>query len=226
MELWTLKNENSDTYVPLFNLNLDTDNWTTLYTGETLQKQVDQRILLLFGSRTFPVVVGSPIGLWDNIWKAYQVLNDDNIQRAYEALQAHYNPVENYDRHATISTTKKGREVVQDSYGGTSVTTTAGMDTSTTSVSPENNSTFYGTEKTEVNQGLRTTSAMPVFNTHTTSYEGATPSTNREDTVTEEIHGNIGTTKNQEMVSLETSLRLGSDLLVTVFTRFILENCY
>lgn len=226
LEILTEKNKNSETYVSLFPV---TDplpgQWLEGYSTENMRKFADQRLMLLYGESRFPAVMGSVVGFWDNIWRCFVTLNSDQFSKAYTAMLADYNPTENYDKTSEITTAHYGKESYSETLGGAHIIQGATEDTSKVEESPENNNTFYSASKQTVNNGQRVTDYNPVTNTHETSFEGDTEHDTREDVVSERTHGNIGVTKNSELVQDEL-FRLRSDFLLSVFTRFILENTF
>lgn len=123
------------------------------------------------------------IGIWSkneqDIWIAMQ-----------ESTQLEYNPIENYDRYESIT-----REV--ESTGTTEESATNENENSGTSESVEsrtafNSNNFQGTGKVE-------TESSGSGNSETNS--SATTTNSGTETVTNHMHGNIGVTTAQQMIS-------------------------
>lgn len=123
------------------------------------------------------------IGVWSkneqDIWIAMQ-----------ESTQLEYNPIENYDRYESIT-----REV--ESTGTTEESATNENENSGTSESVEsrtafNSNNFQGTGKVE-------TESSGSGNSETNS--SATTTNSGTETVTNHMHGNIGVTTAQQMIS-------------------------
>lgn len=123
------------------------------------------------------------IGIWSanefDIWKAMQ-----------ESTELEYNPIENYDRYESIT-----REV--ESTGTTEETATNENENSGTSESVEsrtafNSNNFQGTGKVESESNGSGSSE---------TNSSATTTNSGTETVTNHMHGNIGVTTAQQMIS-------------------------
>ena len=153
------------------------------------------------------------IGAWSRKWY-------DNVERIFAALNAEYNPIYNYDRHEEWTGTDGYTMTGTDGYtiNGTdarttdeegSISRTYGSDTEH-KVSAYNESTYQedskdittGTDATNTNDHITTAGNNSETKSGT---KGETKSGN--DSRTGHIFGNIGTTKSQEMVLDEISLR-------------------
>lgn len=139
------------------------------------------RIQRMYGSREFLIKTDEEPTESDfntqfaTVWS--DVFGDTNNQRSwgvvYKGLYKRYDPVENYDRYTETETAYTGTE--KSAYSNHD----GSKDTVTTSVSPESNSTFFGTNKTESERG-------PVTEDTTKSF------TDRKDSFADHTHGNIG----------------------------------
>lgn len=126
------------------------------------------------------------------------------FDRVWSAINIQYNPIENYDRQETESSTANrehgGSDISQGSTidSGTLTNKIAGFDSATLVDHDESISSATGTDRTEL--------------THGETIEDTTSRTSR-------IHGNIGVTTSQQMLESELDLvpRLN-------FYRFIAEE--
>lgn len=112
----------------------------------------------------------------------------DNIHRIYLALNAEYNPIENYDR----------KENVTDKSNGTSNSTSNGSgssnETVTNNVSAYDTTAYQPESQNISSNNASNTSKSDLTSTNTNEHEAY-------------IHGNIGVTTNQQMINEELKLR-------------------
>lgn len=136
--------------------------------------------------------------------------NENNFKMMQEALTMDYNPIENYDRHAshTIDITRNNVHTSQDS----------GKDT-VESDTTNKQAPFDGTT-------LKTTDE--------TSSEGSTTygrenklslDDDEKEKLNEHVHGNIGVTTNQQMIQSELELR-EFDIYQNISNRFANQFVY
>lgn len=142
-----------------------------------------------------------------------------NFQHLVKVLQAEYSPIENYDRYEewtdTHTGTVKNDGTGKDTHGGKDTRTggytdtNSGQDETTNEVSAENASTYQPDTKSTDRAGKVLT------NTHndTDQYghtidrkDNNTRTDDLKDTHVAHLHGNIGTTKNTEMMLDEIGL--------------------
>ena len=152
------------------------------------------------------------------------------FERIFKALEAKYNPVENYDRTEEWTDTpnvsyvksgghteSKGTKTVNEvdlTNGGTS--DVAGYNTDAYSNSDRTNSTEQGNVKL-TNSGEDTTT----YNDETTKESGTRTHQGR-------MHGNIGVTTNQQMIQSEIELRQydAYENIVSLFEKQFLIQVY
>lgn len=151
-------------------------------------------------------------------------------QRALNALEVEYNPLENYDRvedwtdadTGTIQRSETGK--TSDSIIGGSKEVTKGDPVQTDSVSAYNTSTFAPERKTE------TTLDSTIDNQVEQSNTG-----NREDSGTENrnllnvkhgrAHGNIGVTTSQQMLTQELEISRFASIFEMIAEDFMQQFC-
>lgn len=138
--------------------------------------------------------------------------------KMYAALTSEYNPVENYDRHEEWADTP---DVSYYKSGGhTSTVEGTTTTTDTREVSAYNTQGYSPDGKSTIEDGGRNTDTF-TYQNESTHESGTRSHTGR-------IHGNIGVTTNQQMITAELELRrfdiyeyivklFESDLLVQVY---------
>lgn len=140
--------------------------------------------------------------------------------RISTALDAEYNPIENYDRH------EKNIRDYQDrgSDSGTSSSNTEGSSDTDTMTNRQNqvsafDSDNYHPESMEDMKGSsNTTTTDTATSTSTTNYGRG-----RKEDEEIHVHGNIGVTTNQEMIKQEINLRLENQLIAIICRDFEAE---
>lgn len=192
-----------------------------------------------------------------------------NYSKLYEVFSYSYNPIENYDKYSEITIqfsgtekdtiTNVGKEKNTIEYIGSDKNTVSYKgettskfstpengytDVSTNSRSPENDSVFYGTEKTESKIAHREEETTTGYTDRTDetehSFENRKDSSvkefenrietnqkefnNRQDLTTEHTHGNIGVSTPMDMAMKELEGRK-FDLAKWVIHKFIMEYC-
>lgn len=133
-----------------------------------------------------------------DVWEKFVNINSDEIVRMYNALKSKYNPVENYDR--TESTTNTSTNTVESGAKSDNLPTVTSYATT------ENSDTWNKTDKTE-SSGATITNG------------------NGSNTITSHVHGNIGTTKNTDMIADEITLRITNNITNIVCRMFIDLEC-
>ena len=151
-------------------------------------------------------------------------------QRVYSALTDQYSAIENYDRYEDISDRSHGNSAdnTTDTRKGTtavnssdSITFNEGNRATTESVTGFNANSCVNKSKTETTHATDTTtgtneSKTEAINTNTI---GRTAEEDRTNSRTSHIHGNIGVTTAQKMITEEIELRTKNDI-----THFIVED--
>ena len=149
-----------------------------------------------------------------------------DFERMFQALRADYSPIENYDRKENIKreTKNSGTDTETLTLGSKSTQTHSGNDNTETQVSGYNEEGYSNRDK-----------ETTTYNT-TTETEGSGADTTKKDyglnrTESEEtrIHGNIGVTTAQQMITEEMKLRAQYDIyrIITMeFEREFLVQIY
>ena len=151
-------------------------------------------------------------------------------QRVYSALTAQYTAIENYDRYEDISDTSHvdTTDNTTDTRQGTttvnssdSITFNEGNRATSEKVTGFNSNSFVDKGKTETTHATDTTSGTNTSTTEATNTNtiGRTGGEDRTNSRTSHIHGNIGVTTAQKMITEELELRANNDI-----TKFIVED--
>ena len=151
-------------------------------------------------------------------------------QRVYSALVAEYSAIENYDRYEDISDTSHGNSTdnTTDTRQGfttvnssDSITFNEGNRATTESVTGFNSESFANKSKTETTHATDTTTGTNESKTEAANRNtiGRTAEEDRTNSRTSHIHGNIGVTTAQKMITEEIELRANNDI-----TKFIVED--
>lgn len=179
----------------------------------------DRFISFLFGSRVFiqeeDGMDFDEVGdMWHELVVAYINTNAHNLKFLYDGINAEYNPLNNYDKNSTITTTMNGKEINTNTPSGIETETTTignGKVTNTSQISPNENDEFYNAAKNisenDEQMNLVERSFEDRNTTDTREFE------NRNDVVVEHTSGNIGTTTSIDMLEQEQSFRMRSFLL-------------
>ena len=172
-----------------FMLNMNDDLFKNLTLPEGLEKQTLTDSILLRGGE-FEVVYSNPtamqslIGIWSNREQA-------TFERWVNALSIEYAPLENYERHEHWTDEASGT----GSSGSTGSVNTTSNDTSELTKSAYDQSTYSPYEKT-INGGT----------VGTTSSDSTNTSMSNDSEHNGRIHGNIGVTTSQQMLTAELEL--------------------
>ena len=207
---------------------------------------------------------------------AYLRKNATNLQRMWDALEAEYNPIENYDRNESWTDADTGKDTLTDKYAQDQKTQVYGAEHESVSVGQQvntnaqgarqettqygathevdtggvagfNSSTYSPKENSikEANAHSDTVNAVAVTDTltqgaHTdTSDKNAhtdTLTTAAKDDVHEtsygkstthggRVHGNVGVTTNQQMITSEIEMRQKYNFYDILFGGIITELC-
>lgn len=173
-----------------------------LYTYHQVPEQLKRNITFWFARRLF------------------------DFERMYKALRAEYSPIENYDRtENTIRDYQNSGQDKEVSTLGTSTTLThTGNDSAETQVSAYNESEYANRDKETQNYNTTTETKGSGSDTITTDY--GLRRVESEDT---RVHGNIGVTTAQQMITEEMKLRAQYDIyrIITMeFEREFLVQIY
>lgn len=150
-------------------------------------------------------------------WGFFATQNNENMWRAYLALNEEYNPLHNYDKHSVIVTetdehtdTQKNPVIRTTNSGGTT--------TSTDKTSP------YDAGNNFVNKG-QTETVLPSVWTETGAYNTEMEYGDQKNTVTENTAGNIGVKSSQSMVAEELSIRV-NNLIDYILNQFVKQYLF
>ena len=207
---------------------------------------------------------------------AYLRKNAESFQRMYDALEAEYNPIENYDRNESWTDADTGKDTVTDKYAQDQKTQVYGAEHESVSVGQQVNTNAQGQRQETTQYGATqdtTTDGTVGFNsvlpstagneiketlTHSdtvtanavtdTLTQGAhtdtsdknahtdTLTTAAKDDVHEtsygkstthggRVHGNVGITTNQQMITSEIEMRQKYNFYDILFAGIIKELC-
>ena len=151
-------------------------------------------------------------------------------QRVYSALTAEYSAIENYDRYEDISDTSHGnssdnttdtRQGFTTVKSSDSITFNEGNRATTESVTGFNSNSFANKSKTETTHATDTTEGTNDSLTEAANRNtiGRTSEQDRTNSRTSHLHGNIGVTTAQKMITEEIELRAKNDII-----HFIVED--
>lgn len=150
-------------------------------------------------------------------WNFFQAQNNENMWRAYLALNEEYNPLHNYDKDSKITTetdahtdTQKNPKVKTTNSGATT--------TSTDKTSP------YDAGNTFVNKG-QTETQVPQTWTETDAFNVDTDYGKQKVVVTEKTAGNIGVTTSAQMLTGELEVRV-NNLVDYILNQFVKQYLF
>lgn len=146
---------------------------------------IDKNIILKYGNREIAVEIfgNDMLKSFREIFYGWLISQKDNLQRIYEAIKKEYEPLENYNKTSTITTSYSGNEKSINS--GTSTTSYDGKESSTNTESES--VVLSGSEKNEdLNPQMTTTTTN-----RNTDFESDTFYNNTE---SKEIRDSITTT--------------------------------
>jgi hypothetical protein len=143
-----------------------------------------------------------------------------------EALYATYNPIENYDRNEdwTDNATRTDN-LTQTTNGGTTgggTVTGSNSTTNTHSTKGYNSGGMVAGEKEQIDTTTSNTTSDSTTNNSTTTNTG-TQGNNA--TRHGRVHGNVGVTTNQQMITAELELRLNSQMENIIIQQFKQQFC-
>lgn len=153
---------------------------------------------------------------------------EESIKRIYKAIvETTYEPLENYNKIMTVETEKLGSESNTNTRNGSIVNNEElgnGITTTKSDNSPFDSSEYFPNTLDTIEEGSRS-------NTRTQNYNNLQDNNilsynNRKDITKENTHGNIGTTKNQDMAMDEINLRLKWNFITIILKMFFSQFCY
>lgn len=132
----------------------------------------------------------------------------DGVKRMIDALEAEYNPIENTDRYdewTETTDTEQSHNVSRETSNNRNEDYTENGDsTSETSVSAYDSSTYTPRDKVVSQNGKTNTGSV---NDNGNESEDMSGNGKETKTYSQHMHGNIGVTSNQQMITQELDLR-------------------
>ena len=160
----------------------------------------------------------------DRIVSPFLIEHADSIARYIEIYNVEYNPIDNYDKHSTITTEKQGTETNTDIFAQGKTTNVIGGKTTTETgknAPYEISSDFVNDTKTEVSESGNTDTMITDAKTDAHKLEF----TDRKDIVIEHTHGNIGVTTSAQMLSGNADFWNAYNIIKFIMEMFIKECC-
>ena len=199
-----------------------------LFTGINLPDEVDYVdfiYLLLTETEDLEVVYPDPTFMKDAI-RFWGRLMRPSWEAMAKALYAKYNPIENYNREESWtdsgSRTDNLTEVNSGSMTGSgSVSETTGG-TTINSKRGYNSAGWIAGEKDESTGSISNTTTDSTTNSNTRTNTGTVGTSN---TRTGNVHGNIGVTSSQQMITQEVELRVKHQLCNIIIQQFKMKFC-
>lgn len=144
----------------------------------------------------------------------------------YKALRAEYSPIENYDRKENTlrDYQNSGQDKEVSTLGSTTTSTHTGNDSAETQVSAYNETDYSNRDKETQTYNNSTETTGSGSDTMTTEY-----GLRRTESEEIRVHGNIGVTTAQQMITEEMKLRAQNDIyrIITMeFEREFLVQIY
>lgn len=133
------------------------------------------------------------------------IINNYKYDKLYNTMLVEYNPIENYDRKE-INTTTHGTVSTTMQYGDRNniSTTDAKTDVSTEKISTFDSDVLNPNSENSVNYGINKITNIDSSHSDTSTTNGYT------DKIESSIHGNIGVTTTQQMLTSERQIALFS----------------
>lgn len=99
-------------------------DWVDWYRSNA--RNIDRTIVRLYGSRVFEPIeehTSNNDTLYEfmNSTREWAMSNYHVINKEYEVMAAEYDPLSNYDKKSTITTTKNGKEIVDNTITGNKI---------------------------------------------------------------------------------------------------------
>lgn len=98
--------------------------WIDWYRSNAVN--IDRTIVRLYGSRVFESIVENKSDIdilyeFLNATREWAMSNYHVVNKEYEVMVAEYDPLSNYDKKSTITTTKNGQEIVDNTIKGNKI---------------------------------------------------------------------------------------------------------
>ena len=154
-----------------------------------------------------------------DLWSVYKGQMACQWQRAFTAITTTYKPLDNYEGHTTITTTKGATsETIATGARSNSATTGAQEGTTTAKGAPFNSEVYNNNSETVSEAGARTDMQTIGAGIDTRTTNAVT------DTTTEEKRGNMGVVSSQTMLSQELEIRR-NNFCKSILSEFLSEYC-
>lgn len=166
----------------------------------------DIKIGIMWGSRICAI---DDYNLMCQLVDGVQLDMQSNINRLYNAITINYNPIENYDKNSTITTTDSGSEKNVETPQGSIVNATdigAQESTFLNQTPTDDSQDFLNSDKATNNTSERKDTQVTTYDEYSITNQKTFE--NRQNEVVEHTHGNIGVTRAQEMINDEIKMRL------------------
>lgn len=196
---------------------------------------------LLYRSGEFPVAfmngeaVREQIGLLSSMWQ-------ESMQRTWDALQAEYNPIHNFDRMEEYTDDRAGTADTSGTSETTDTSTASQTLDHTESGTSSNNgtaenavmgdtATAYNPNTKDTTTGSGSTSGTSKDTTSGNAEGTSTGKTTGKSSTTDKLthsghlYGNIGVTTSQQMLEAELALRMESNWYNLWVDKFVSELC-
>lgn len=149
------------------------------------------------------------------LWTNYEAIHRNDFLKAYEAVTAEYNPIENYNgTETTVRMKQDGTQTERITHGKTTTNSiNEGGIINTTQVTSADDDTLRDDTQTTQTGGTTNAESGTTTTTHETSEKslsigGETYTADYVEGETHERHGNLGVTSSQNMIIQEIELRL------------------
>ena len=182
---------------------------------ETVIDAIIQDCMELEVLYTSPYAMKLMIGVWSR-------REQKTFERVYQAEQAEYNPIENYDRHQTDErdTQHSGNDVNSGTSSGQATDTTSATDNNLHKYASFDSGTLADQTRDE-----RQTSATGNQANTQTVQNTFTHGEKVGETFTSYIHGNIGVTTSQQMLESELELAPKINTINYIVNSFKMRFC-
>lgn len=151
------------------------------------------------------------------------IINNYKYEKLYNTITVEYNPIENYDRKET-NTTTHGTVSTTMQYGdrNNTSTTDAKTDVSTEKISTFDSDVLKPNSENSVNYGVNKVTSVD------SSHSDISTTNEYIDRIESNIHGNIGVTTTQQMLTSERQLALFSfyTIIFNDITDIITRGCW
>lgn len=140
-----------------------------------------------------------------------------DFERMYKASRMDYSPIENYDRIENVKRDyeNSGTDKATTTLGSSTTSKHTGTDTKETQVSAYNESSYTNRDKDSQNYDSTVSNTGSGSDTTQTDY-----GLKRKEVEEIRVHGNIGVTTSQQMITQEMEIRLKYDIYKVIAQAF------